>query len=94
MRKKEVKSRLVYNYLKKGDGKEEFAHLLGTYLYSYHFSFPTTCATKYSFWLAKYIFFKAGTRPQLLCPIKKLVDKLVARGNSKRGGNPGSDDSL
>lgn len=43
------------------------------------------------FVLAKYIFFKAGTRPQLLCPIKKLVDKLVARGISKRGG---SDDSL
>lgn len=31
---------------------------------------------------------KAGTRPQLLCPINKLVDKLVARGMAKPGGVP------
>ena len=33
---------------------------------------------------------KAGTRPQLLCPINKLVDNLVARGMAKPGGVPTS----
>lgn len=31
---------------------------------------------------------KVGTRPQLLCPVYKIVDKLVARGMAKPGGVP------
>lgn len=33
---------------------------------------------------------KAATRPQLLCPITKLIDKLIARGIAKPGGEPTS----
>lgn len=33
---------------------------------------------------------KTATRPQLLCPINKLIDKLIARGIAKPGGEPTS----
>ena len=65
--------------------RNEMAHFLGTDIRITPLELrPVTKSTR----LGVTLISKAGTRPQLLCPINKLVGKLEARGIAKPGGVP------
>lgn len=67
--------------------RDEIAHFLGTDI---RITPLELRPIRRSIRAGKTLISKAGTLPQLLCPINKLVDKLVSRGMAKPGGIPTS----
>lgn len=65
--------------------RSEMAHFLGTYI---RISPLELRPVRTSIPADKTLIWKVGSRPKLLAPINKLVDKLVARGMAKPGGVP------